>query len=146
MLNHFARALFLFTGFFALQASALLSAACDLPGHHSPGAMTVQQGDEAGVSGAMKGMPMADAPADDASEMTATETPEPGSPATPNDRPCDHATTPQDCAAMTVCSSVFISSSNAPPEAGAPPARIAVKTILAPPSLVIPPDLPPPRA
>ena len=145
MLKHVTRALFVSTGFFALQASALLSAACDLPGHHSSGAMAVQQHGEAGVSGAMNGMPMAGTPADDANEMIATETSEPGSPATPGDGPCDHATAPQDCAAMTVCSTVFVSSPVASRDVGAVPARIAVTTVLAPLSLAFPPDLPPPR-
>jgi hypothetical protein len=148
MLNHLARVLFLFTGFFALQASALLSAACDLPRHHSPGTLQIadQQGDAAGMSSAMRGMPMPGAPADNDREMIATETSEPGSPATPDDGPCDHATAPQDCAAMTVCSTVFVSSSVAPHEVGALPERIAVTTVLAPLSVAIPPDLPPPRA
>lgn len=145
MFSHRARALFLLTGFFALQASALWSTACDLPGHHSPGAMAVEQDGEADVVAAMNGMPMA-APADEANEMIAIETPAPGSPVTPDDEPCDHATAPQDCDAMPVCSTVFISSSVASHEVGALPARIAVTTVLAPPSLAIPPDLPPPRA
>lgn len=146
MLNHLARVLFLFTGFFALQASALWSTACDLPGHHSLGAMAAQQGGETEVGGAMNGMPMDGAPADDASEMIAIETPAPGSPATPDGAPCDHATAPQDCAAMTVCSTFFIPPLGAPREIGAPQVRVAVTIVLSPLSVAIPPDLPPPRA
>jgi hypothetical protein len=148
MLNHRARALFLFTGFFAIQASALWSALCALPRHHAPSSALIAApaGGPAGMSDAMSGMSMRGTPADDDRERIATETSEPGSPAAPDNGPCDHATAPQDCAAMTVCSTVFVSSSVASPEVGALPARIAVTTVLAPLSFAFPPDFPPPRA
>lgn len=147
MQKHVARALFLFTGFFALQASALRAIPCDMRGHHSPGTRIVGLQDGISVvSGAMNDMPMPGDQADNGREMIMTEASEPWSHTAPGDGSCDHTTAPQDCTAMTVCSAVFVSSGSVDPHEAGSPQFVAATAVGVPSSRAIEPDLPPPRA